>query len=778
MEQALGNIRVVEIGSTVASGVAGMILGDFGADVIKIELETATGVTSGEPGCAAWDRNKRSILGRRQSRDALIASLTHESDVLIIGDVLELPDVFAQRNPRLVVAHLPPYGDKTPWAGGVESHELLAAASGLALRQSSWNDVPVDLVYPHALYIQGLWAATCIIAALVERERSGCGQVVTVDGLHAAVLTSIATFAVDRVDVVKRIPPVGPGGPNPFYSRYRCQDGQWLFLAALLPKFQTRALSVLGLTHLFTADHGEMVETDSPDDRERIRNEISIAIGRRPCDELLGAFDAVDCPACALLGRSEWLDHPQLRETGMRVTVDDPKRGTVVMPGVPLAMSETPGSVRTSAPIAAMHATSLQDASLAWSESRDATRAQSSVARTRARCSVTNTSDGPLSGVRVLDLGTVLAGPLAGSLLAGLGADVVKVEPLSGDAFRTTGFFYNRGMRSVALNLRTDMGRTVFYRLVVAADMVIDNYRPGVLQGIGIDYDSLRKPNPNISSFSITGFGERGPLAGKAGFDPILQSLSGMMIAQGGEDEPVFLTTAVNDVASAVTGVLATCLSVFWKLRGGHGQRSSTSLAAQSAFMQLGELVRFNGRPEARTGSQDFQGPSALDRYYQVADGWVRLQSSTDAIPDLRSVGLLPEKADSSWSDDELRKELSSSFAVVKGQDIVALLTSRGVAAVVARYLYDVVTDNELAAIGLFQRHPAEDGKVVLVPGEFVKFSRTVRSKSLVAPGLGEHTKEVLIEAGLTAEEIDSLVSERVVAIGEPFRLSSVSTYR
>jgi crotonobetainyl-CoA:carnitine CoA-transferase CaiB-like acyl-CoA transferase len=219
-------------------------------------------------------------------------------------------------------------------------------------------------------------------------------------------------------------------------------------------------------------------------------------------------------------------------------------------------------------------------------------------------------------------------------------------------------------------------------------------------------------------------------------------------------------------------------VSVFWKLSGGHGQRSSTSLTAQSAFMQLAELVRFDGRPKARTGGRDFQGPSALDRYYPVKDGWVRLQSSTDAIPDLHSVGLLPEKADSSWSDDELKKELSSSFAVVEGHEIVARLTSRGVAAVVARYLYDVVTDNELAAIGLFQRHPAEDDKVVLVPGEFVKFSRTVRSKSLVAPGLGEHTREVLMEAGLTAEEIDSLVSEGAVAIGEPFRLSSVSTYR
>ena len=148
----------------------------------------------------------------------------------------------------------------------------------------------------------------------------------------------------------------------------------------------------------------------------------------------------------------------------------------------------------------------------------------------------------------MLDLGTILAGPFAGSLLAELGADVIKVEPPAGDPFRTVGFIYNRGMRSIAIDLQAQAGQAVFRDLVRSADVVIDNYRPGVLARLGIDYDALRAVNPQIISLSITGFGEGGPLAAQPGFDPILQGMSGMMTAQGGDSEPVFLTVAVNDV--------------------------------------------------------------------------------------------------------------------------------------------------------------------------------------------------------------------------------------
>jgi crotonobetainyl-CoA:carnitine CoA-transferase CaiB-like acyl-CoA transferase len=175
--------------------------------------------------------------------------------------------------------------------------------------------------------------------------------------------------------------------------------------------------------------------------------------------------------------------------------------------------------------------------------------------------------------VRVLDLGAVIAGPYAGSLLAELGADVVKVEPPTGDSFRGPGFSaYNKGQRSLAIDLRRPQGRDAFLALARHADVVIDNYRPGVLARLGLDRDALAAVNPAIVSMSSTGFGDHGPLGEEAGFDPVLQAMSGMMRAQGGDDRPVFFSVPVNDVTTAASVALGVSAAVLHARRTGEGQ--------------------------------------------------------------------------------------------------------------------------------------------------------------------------------------------------------------
>ena len=163
---------------------------------------------------------------------------------------------------------------------------------------------------------------------------------------------------------------------------------------------------------------------------------------------------------------------------------------------------------------------------------------------------------------------------------------------------------------------------------------MIDNSRLGVSKRLRFDYATLAEVNPQIITLSIAGFGERGPFAHKPAFDPVLQAMSGMMAAQGGDSDPGFYTIPVNDVAAAVTTVLAVCLGLYHRGRSGEGQRTWTSLVASSLTMQSGELVRFEGRPPAQRGGRDFIGPSPADRFYRTADGWLRVQA-----PSLAALG-------------------------------------------------------------------------------------------------------------------------------------------
>jgi crotonobetainyl-CoA:carnitine CoA-transferase CaiB-like acyl-CoA transferase len=776
---ALDGVQVVDLTAGVAGAVATMLLADFGASVVRVEPPGGDPLRS-RPGWVTWSRGKQSatVGADDEAGRAALAQLLAGADICVTSEVSSqavspavLAALLAQvAGPRLIVLRMPPYlgpGD-APWAGGGESGELLSAALGISMRQSSFADGPVDPVYPHLLYEQGLWAAACAVAALVERERSGSGQDVTVSGAHGTLVAGSATFLVDPGAVPA--PPAGPGGPSPCYTRYQCSDGEWLFLGALTAKFQYPALAALGLAQI-TADPrvgGQIDRLLGPDNRGWVRDRMAAAFAAKSRAKWLKNLDEAGVPAGPLLSRDGWLDHPQLRATGMRVEAQDPDRGAVVMPGIPLLLTGAPGAVRAAAPAVGPPAAELPG----WSRrpADGPVPARPVPARPAA--------SGPLQGVRVLDLGTILAGPFAGSLLAELGADVIKVEPPAGDPFRSTGFIYNRGMRSIAINLQAEAGQAIFADLVRTADVVIDNYRPGVLQRLGIDYDALRKISPQVISLSITGFGEGGPLAAQPGFDPILQGMSGMMSAQGGDSEPVFLTVAVNDVTAGAMSVLGTGLALYHRAVRAAGQRVWMSLDRMAAFMQSGELTRFEGRPPARTGGADFRGPSALDRLYATRDGWVRLQAGPGDLAALRSLGLLPEPPGGpAATDAELAAQLSAAFEAGARDDIVSRLTAAGIPAMPARGIPELAAP-DADARGLLHQHQRASGQPYYVPGRLAGFSRTGQAAALTAPGLGEHTRELLAELDCDPARINELIAAGQLVEGPPLNLETFVIYR
>ncbi|MGH8997034.1 MAG: CoA transferase, partial [Acidimicrobiales bacterium] len=224
-QQALEGVRVLEVGTAIAGQLAAMLLADFGADVVKVEPPAGDPMRA-RPGFAMWNRGKRSVVQGDVDVDALVAA----ADIVVTGGGkpehrLDAAEASAA-HPGLVVLDLPPFLEETPWSGGEESAALLWAASGMALRQSSYEGGPVDPVAPYVLYLQGIWAAAAAAAALFERTESGFGQVVTVAGVHATMVAASATLVMDPA-VPEVLANYGPGGPHPMYTRYQCADGVW-----------------------------------------------------------------------------------------------------------------------------------------------------------------------------------------------------------------------------------------------------------------------------------------------------------------------------------------------------------------------------------------------------------------------------------------------------------------------------------------------------------------------------------------------------------------------
>jgi crotonobetainyl-CoA:carnitine CoA-transferase CaiB-like acyl-CoA transferase len=764
MSPALDGIRVVDLSTGIAGPLAAMLLADFGADVIKVERPTGDPARS-LPGFAVWNRNKRSIVVERDTAagQERLARLLAGADLCILSapSLADEPRQLSATYPHLIVVHTPPFTPShTPWAGGAESHGLLDALAGPSARQSSFDGGPVDLVYPTTLYVQGSWAAAAAVAALIERHRSGFGQVVTVAGIHGVMICCAGQFNV--VPSQQQLPTnVGPGGRHPCYTTYQALDGRWLFLAALTPKFQANAFRVLGVGNLFADERiaGVPARILLPENRGWVRTLLADAFRTRPRDEWLTLLEQGDCPAGPLGERDTWLDHPQVRANGLCAEVVDPQRGPILMPGVPLVLTDTPGQVRAPAPTLGQHDGDAID----WP------------ARPHTGDCPPPSYRGPLAGCRVLDLGAILAAPYAGALLAELGADVIKVEPPDGDAFRETGFVYNRGQRGLAVDLRSADARQALYDLVRTADAVVDNSRLGVLERLQVDYASLARVKPDIVTMSVNGFGEQGPMAPMPGFDPVLQAMSGMMSAQGGDSDPVLMTIPVNDIAAATLVVLGVCLGVLHRLRTGRGQRMWTSLAGCATLMQSGELVRFARRPPAVRGGRDFTGPSALDRFYRVRDGWLRLQAPhTDK---LRAAGLLPDVA-SAASDAELGRVLADALAARSLAEALACLSTAGVPAAAVRGPHELPSDPHLCAMDVFAQHHLQDGTPYLSPQRYARFSRTQTQATFEPPGLGEHSRQVLAEAGVDAARIQALLDAGVLKQGGPFRLAAIQTYR
>jgi crotonobetainyl-CoA:carnitine CoA-transferase CaiB-like acyl-CoA transferase len=771
-------LRVLDLTAGQAGPLAGMMLADYGADVVRVE-RAGGDPALGQPGFLVWNRGKRRLtcdLDDDADRAGL-AELLLAADVVLVGtspgaitrDELQTRGLARGTGAYVVICPYLPSG--TPWATGQESAALLFAAMGHSWGQAAVADVPVDCVFPVILCMQGIWAATIAVAAAYARARDGQPRTVHVGGAHAGVMVSPGSFE-GRPQAQAGRPGGGPAGSLPNYRCYRCQDGQWVFLAAFSDRFIDGALSVLGLGSL-------LGDARLAGDPGRVRLEGNFAwlagqigerFGTRPRSEWLALFEQADVPLAPVLDSRDWLGHPQIRAQGLRAEAVDAHGRHLVEPGLPLRFSRTPGRVGFPPPGAPPRLAGAHP----WPPP-----ASRSPAPPPAPATATAQAPAPgafLGGVRVLGFGTIIAGPYAATLLGELGAEVIKVErpPLGDDLRRVSGGrgrggfgSYNRGQRAAAIDLGREPGRDAMAALVATADVLIDNFRPGVLARLGLDWATLSRARPGIVSASISAFGPDGPLGSRPGFDPVVQAMSGMMRTQAGHGPdaiPVFLNIPVNDVLAAALVAFGVCAALFGRGSAGLGQAIDVTLMAPSCLLQSGQLVEVDGERVPAEGGLDFAGPSPLSRFYQAADAWIRFDAHWPAdLARFRSAGLLGDLPPECDGDPDLvTAALGQAVLRRPAAGVLRLARQAGVAAGVARTVAELAGDPALRRAGVIAA-AGPDGRAIRpgrwfeVPGAGHQPPHEQRRE------VGADTRDVLRGLQLTEGHIAALFSSGAV---------------
>jgi crotonobetainyl-CoA:carnitine CoA-transferase CaiB-like acyl-CoA transferase len=428
----------------------------------------------------------------------------------------------------------------------------------------------------------------------------------------------------------------------------------------------------------------------------------------------------------------------------------------------------------------------------------------------------TGQQQGPLSGIRVLGFGSFIAGPMAGQILADMGADVIKIEPLEGEPWRHQSPLMpgesrvflplNRGVRSMCLDLRKPEAQAVLARIVKGADAAISNHRPDTAAKLKIDYESLSKANPRLVYVEITGYGHRGPRGDMPGFDLIMQGYSGAVASEGkitysqGQDggldpQPeVVWSSSYIDFSTAYAAAMAVAAGIVGRQGTGRGQKAETSLFVNALNMQCMRVVRLEGRPTPaqRWVAEELprlkaQGKTYEDvqreyqrvvrapiyrtyyRAYRTKDGALCL--GTLAVPArlrlLEYFGMHDPRVQQPGFDESseegrrvaaaVQAEFERRFAEHTTEHWFRELRSRDIPCEPVRFIEEMPDDEQALANGyvIALDHPA--GFTFTSPGPVIQFSGGM-PEMRPPPALGQHTRDVLAEAGYSKSEIESLI--------------------
>ena len=396
------------------------------------------------------------------------------------------------------------------------------------------------------------------------------------------------------------------------------------------------------------------------------------------------------------------------------------------------------------------------------------------------------TPQGPLSGYRVLELCSTIAGPVCARLFADFGADVIKVEPPEGDPVRKMGWLDGdvelyaaslfRNKRAAVIDLKTPEGLDLVKRLAATCDVVVENFRPGTLERLGLGYDVLSADNPGLVLVRISGYGQTGPKSAEPGYGAICEAYAGVRHLTGDPDRPpARVALAVTDYLTAVYAAFGACMALLSRERTGKGQVVDTALY-ETAFSMMEQVVPAYDRlglVPTRMGSR-LQGMAPNSLYLAADDVYVLIAANNDATfsrlagamgkPELcedpRFRGILER----SKHTDEIDAEVEAWTRARPGREAVAVLTAAQVPVSLVQRISDIFEEAHYRARDMLVRLPHPRGGEVTVPGVTPKLSATPGALRHAGPTLGADTRGVLEEVlGLSADEVTALEARGVL---------------
>ncbi len=687
MTGPIEGLRVVDCSRGTAGPRATGMLADYGADVVWVEPPGGDPTRRCLPASASvMNRGKRSIevdLGDPAAREALLA-LVDRAEVFVeswrpgVADRLGLGyDALHARNPALVYVSISGFGEEEGDDQLPGYEPIVQAVLGGMSDQVAHREGPVFIGFPFASLGAASLAVLGALAALRRARHDDFGRHVRTSLLDGALAyNSMLWGESDASQTALADAPLVFAQTTTMRlvtRSFECADGEYLGLHTGAVGAFGRAMQVLGLDDRIppSADGMDIGVPLTEEQIPIIQLELVDIFKTKPRAEWVRLFLEADVCAVEHLRPTEVYDTPQARHNDMVVTVEDPVLGPVEQVAPAAKFSATPGAVRGPAPRPGEHTGVVLATHAGWP------------APVPDPVPPVPDPRPLLADVRVLDLGAYYAGPYSSRLLADLGADVVKVEPLLGDPLRGIErpfFSAQAGKRALAANLKDPALAAVTEALLRRSDVVHHNLRPGAAERLGLDDASVRAVHPGILYLHAPGWGSSGPFAMRQSFAPMLSGYVGVTSEIAGRFNPPMPPAANEDPGNGLLGAIAILLGLLHRDRTGVGQAIENP-QLNATMGHMAHVVRTPGGEVIGAGLLDplQTGVGAFERLYQTSDGWVCVVAYRDEERDALLKRLGVERV---GDDDRQGDRLAGAIAARRTSEVIAELRAADVAAV------------------------------------------------------------------------------------------------